>query len=73
MNFDKEILNKTLTLIRCFFLFMQTSMNVRLWAAPVSLVEHVTTLMGLTTASVHHIGEVTTVKSVSMLTVFIMI
>lgn len=56
-----------------FFLFMQTSMNVRLWAAPVSLVEHVTTLMGLTTASVHHIGEVTTVKSVSMLTVFIMI
>lgn len=45
---------------------MQTSMNVRLWSAPVSLVELVTTLMALTTASVHHTGEVTTAKSVSM-------
>lgn len=45
---------------------MQTSMNVRLWSAPVSLVELVTTLMALTTASVHHTGEGTTAKSVSM-------
>lgn len=52
-------------LVHCF-LFLQTSMNVRLWSAPVSLVELVTTLMALTTASVHHTGEGTTAKSVSM-------
>lgn len=63
MNVEKKLNIKKD--VHCF-LFLQTSMNVRLWSAPVSLVELVTTLMALTTASVHHTGEVTTVKSVSM-------